>query len=43
MAPAADGAVRVHVTAEYTLADVETAIANLAGGVTHGKSIVRIE
>ncbi|WP_040866989.1 quinone oxidoreductase family protein [Nocardia exalbida] len=43
MALVADGSVRVDVTAEYTLADVETAIANLAGGVTHGKSIVRIE
>ncbi|MGV9823619.1 quinone oxidoreductase family protein [Nocardia xishanensis] len=42
MALVADGSVRVDVTAEYALADVETAIANLAGGVTHGKSIIRI-
>ncbi|WP_433722377.1 quinone oxidoreductase family protein [Nocardia sp. CA-129566] len=42
MALVADGSVRVDVTAEYTLADVETAIANLAGGVTRGKSIVGI-
>ncbi|MGW4093547.1 quinone oxidoreductase family protein [Nocardia sp. NPDC004750] len=43
MALVADGSVRVDVTAEYALADVETAIANLAGGVTRGKSVVRIE
>ncbi|KAA2252389.1 zinc-binding dehydrogenase [Solihabitans fulvus] len=43
MALVADGSVRIDVTAEYALADVETAIANLAGGVTRGKSIVRIE
>ncbi|WP_433629293.1 quinone oxidoreductase family protein [Nocardia sp. CA-120079] len=42
MALVANGSVRVDVTAEYALADVETAIANLAGGVTRGKSIVRI-
>ncbi len=42
MAAVADGSVRVDVTAEYALADVETAIANLAGGATRGKSIVRI-
>jgi NADPH:quinone reductase len=37
-----DGEVRIDITAEYELADVETAIAALAGGTTHGKSIVRI-
>ncbi|WP_433522278.1 quinone oxidoreductase family protein [Nocardia pseudovaccinii] len=42
MALVADGSVRIDITAEYTLADVETAITNLAGGVTHGKSIVHI-
>ncbi|MEV0033914.1 zinc-binding dehydrogenase [Nocardia sp. NPDC050793] len=42
MALVANGSVRVDVTAEYALADVETAIANLASGVTHGKSVVRI-
>ncbi|MQY29637.1 quinone oxidoreductase family protein [Nocardia aurantia] len=42
MALVADGSVRIDITAEYTLADVETAIANLADGVTQGKSIVRI-
>ncbi|MBB5774947.1 hypothetical protein [Nonomuraea jabiensis] len=44
---AADGASRngkvgIEITAEYELADVETAIADLAGEVTHGKSIIRI-
>jgi NADPH2:quinone reductase len=34
--------VGIEITAEYELADVETAIADLAGGATHGKSIVRI-
>lgn len=38
----ADGTVRIEVTAEYSLADVETAIANLADGTTHGKSVVRV-
>jgi NADPH2:quinone reductase len=42
MALVADGSVRIDITAEYDLADVETAIANLAGGATHGKSIVRV-
>lgn len=42
MALVADGSVRIDITAEYSLADVETAITNLAGGVTHGKSIVHI-
>jgi NADPH2:quinone reductase len=37
-----DGTVGIDITAEYELADVETAIADLAGGATHGKSIVRI-
>jgi NADPH2:quinone reductase len=38
----ADGEVRIDITAEYRLADVATAIADLAGGATRGKSIVRI-
>ncbi|WP_040782270.1 quinone oxidoreductase family protein [Nocardia pneumoniae] len=42
MAMVADGSVRIDVTAEYALADVETAIANLADGATRGKSIVRV-
>ncbi|MEU0539887.1 zinc-binding dehydrogenase [Nocardia sp. NPDC005978] len=42
MAAVTDGSVRIDVTAEYALADVETAIASLADGATHGKSIVRI-
>ncbi|MFG1682796.1 zinc-binding alcohol dehydrogenase family protein [Nonomuraea sp. NPDC049269] len=37
-----DGTVGIDITAEYELADVGTAIADLAGGATHGKSIVRI-
>ncbi|WP_199752658.1 hypothetical protein [Actinoplanes sp. ATCC 53533] len=42
MSLVADGSVRIDITAEYELPDVETAIANLAGGKTHGKSIVRV-
>lgn len=42
MTAVADGTVRIDVTAEYTLTEVETAIANLASGVTRGKSIVVI-
>ncbi|AQZ63346.1 quinone oxidoreductase [[Actinomadura] parvosata subsp. kistnae] len=42
MALVADGTVRIDVTAEYALADVETAIAHLADGTTHGKSVVRV-
>ncbi len=42
MALVADGSVRIDITAEYDLPDVGTAIANLAGGTTHGKSIVRV-
>jgi NADPH:quinone reductase len=42
MALVADGSVRIDITAEYDLPDVETAIANLAAGTTHGKSIVRV-
>ncbi|GIH65271.1 quinone oxidoreductase family protein [Microbispora siamensis] len=42
MALIAGGSVRLDVTAEYTLADVGQAIADLAGGVTRGKSIVRV-
>ncbi|MFE7796877.1 zinc-binding alcohol dehydrogenase family protein [Nocardia sp. NPDC057440] len=38
----ADGSVRIDITAEYALADVETAIAHLAGGATRGKSIVHV-
>ena len=41
LATIAGGSVRVDVTAEYTLSDVGDAIANLAGGATRGKSIVR--
>ncbi|SDM04610.1 quinone oxidoreductase family protein [Nonomuraea jiangxiensis] len=37
-----NGKVGIDITAEYELADVETAIADLAGGVTRGKSVVRI-
>jgi NADPH2:quinone reductase len=37
-----NGTIGIDITAEYELADVETAIADLAGGATHGKSIVRI-
>ena len=42
MSLVADGSVRIDITAEYELSDVETAIANLAGGRTRGKSIVRV-
>ncbi|MBF6300685.1 zinc-binding dehydrogenase [Nocardia amamiensis] len=42
MAMVADGSVRIDVTAEYALADVETAIVTLAEGATLGKSVVRI-
>ncbi len=42
MSLVADGSVRIDVTAEYDLGDVETAIADLAGGATRGKSIVRV-
>ncbi|MDT3440655.1 zinc-binding dehydrogenase [Pseudofrankia sp. BMG5.37] len=42
MSLVADGAVRIDITAEYELGDVETAIANLAGGATRGKSVVRV-
>ncbi|MGW4325703.1 quinone oxidoreductase family protein [Nocardia sp. NPDC004573] len=42
LALVADGSARIDVTAEYALADVETAIANLAGGRTRGKSVVRV-
>jgi len=42
MSLVADGSVRIDITAEYELSDVETAIANLAGGKTRGKSIVRV-
>jgi NADPH2:quinone reductase len=38
----ADGQVRIDITAEYELSDLGTAIGNLAGGTTRGKSIVRI-
>jgi NADPH2:quinone reductase len=42
MSLVADGSVRIDITAEYELADIETAIASLAGGRTRGKSIVRV-
>ncbi|MEV4754386.1 zinc-binding alcohol dehydrogenase family protein [Micromonospora sp. NPDC049559] len=42
MALVADGSVRIDITAEYDLSDVETAIASLAGGATRGRSIVRV-
>jgi NADPH2:quinone reductase len=42
MSLVADGSVRIDITAEYELDDVETAIVNLARGATHGKSIVRV-
>jgi NADPH:quinone reductase len=42
LALVADGSVQIDITAEYELADVETAIADLAGGTTYGKSIVRV-
>jgi NADPH2:quinone reductase len=42
MALVADGSVRIDVTAEYGLADVETAIADLADGRTHGKVVVHV-
>lgn len=38
----ADGSAHIDITAEYELHDVARAIADLAGGRTHGKSIVRI-
>ncbi|MEU6237145.1 zinc-binding alcohol dehydrogenase family protein [Kitasatospora sp. NPDC047058] len=42
LAMLAAGSVRVDVTAEHELGDVEAAIANLANGATRGKSIVRV-
>jgi NADPH:quinone reductase len=42
LALVADGSVRIDITAEYALADLENAIANLAAGQTRGKSIVRV-
>jgi NADPH2:quinone reductase len=42
MALVADGSVRIDVTAEYGLADVDTAIADLADGRTHGKVVVHV-
>ncbi|WP_431683110.1 quinone oxidoreductase family protein [Kitasatospora sp. KL5] len=42
LALVADGSVRIDITAEYELADVETAIDHLASGATRGKSVVRI-
>ncbi|MEV8440539.1 hypothetical protein AB0425_24420 [Actinosynnema sp. NPDC051121] len=36
------GVVGIDITAEYEPADVGTAIADLAGGATRGKSIVRV-
>ncbi|PBC70176.1 NADPH:quinone reductase-like Zn-dependent oxidoreductase [Streptomyces sp. TLI_235] len=43
LALVADGSVHIDITAEHQLADVETAIANLASGATRGKSIVRVQ
>lgn len=37
-----DGRVRIDITAEYQLADLDTAIQRLADGATRGKSILRI-
>jgi NADPH2:quinone reductase len=37
-----NGTIGIDITAEYELADVETAIADLAGGATRGKSIIQI-
>ncbi|MFC9331279.1 zinc-binding alcohol dehydrogenase family protein [Kitasatospora sp. NPDC057015] len=37
-----DGLVRLDITAEHELADVATAIANLAAGATAGKTVVRV-
>ncbi|WP_030410447.1 quinone oxidoreductase family protein [Streptomyces sp. NRRL S-1448] len=42
LALVADGSVRIDITAEHELADVETAIANLATGTTRGKSVIRV-
>ncbi|MFF8996247.1 zinc-binding alcohol dehydrogenase family protein [Streptomyces sp. NPDC014983] len=42
LAQVAAGLIRIDITAEYELADVGTAIENLATGATHGKSIIRI-
>ncbi|MFH9085002.1 zinc-binding alcohol dehydrogenase family protein [Streptomyces sp. NPDC017673] len=39
---AADGTVRVDITAEHDLADLATAVQRLAEGTTYGKSILRI-
>jgi NADPH:quinone reductase len=38
----ATGQVRTDITAEYEMAELGTAIQRLAGGATHGKSILRI-
>ncbi|WP_155371689.1 quinone oxidoreductase family protein [Catellatospora vulcania] len=42
MSLVADGSVHIDITAEHGLDDVETAIMNLAGGATRGKSVVRV-
>jgi NADPH2:quinone reductase len=42
LALVADGSVRIGITAEYPLADVGQAVANLATGSTLGKSIIRV-
>lgn len=42
LALAADGKVRVDITAEYDLMDLATAVQRLAEGTTHGKSILRV-
>ncbi|MFJ3791240.1 zinc-binding alcohol dehydrogenase family protein [Kitasatospora sp. NPDC090091] len=43
LALVADGSVLIDITAEHGLADVESAIADLASGATAGKSIVRVQ
>ncbi|MET9693817.1 zinc-binding alcohol dehydrogenase family protein [Streptomyces sp. NPDC006514] len=42
LALVADGSVRVDITAEYVLADLDTAVQRLAEGATHGKSVLRV-
>jgi NADPH:quinone reductase-like Zn-dependent oxidoreductase len=36
------GDVRIDVTAEYAMHDVDAALERLAAGGTHGKSVVRV-
>jgi NADPH2:quinone reductase len=37
-----DGKVHIDITAEYDLADLDTAVQHLTNGTTHGKTILRI-